>query len=146
MNNFLLPYKFKLFGVTLVIIGLIGFAFYLWFDFRLMLPVFAVFSSFFETKFFTIFRTNIADELIMLFILSGLFCMVFSKEKKENDNIEKIRTRAFSMAILANVGFLFLSILFIYGNAFITVLLVNLFSLFFLYMIFFLFLKWKGIK
>jgi hypothetical protein len=146
MINFLLPYRFKWIGAVLVFIGLAGLVFYLWFDFRLIVPVFAVFSSFLETKMFTTFRTNIADELIILSFLTGFFFLTFSKEKTESEILDQIRTKAFSKAILANVGLLIFSILFIYGNGFLAILLLNLFSIFIFYLIFLYFLKRKELK
>ena len=146
MNNFLLPYKCKWIGAALIFSGLVGLVFYLWFDFRLILPVFAVFSSFLETKMFTTFRTNFADELILLTLLAGFFLSAFSKEKTESEILDKIRAKALSKAIFTNVAFLIFSILFIYGNGFLAILLLNLFSLFIFYMIFLFFLKRKKLK
>ena len=143
MNHLLLPYKFKWIGAVLVFIGMVGLVFYLWFDFRLILPVFAVLSSFLETKAFTTFQTNVADELILLSFLTGFFFLVFSKEKTESENLDQIRAKSFSKAILANTVLLFFSILFIYGNGFLAIILLNLFSTFIFYLIFFYFLKRK---
>ena len=143
MNHFLLPYKFKWIGAVLIFMGLVELVFYLWFDFRITLPVFAVFSSFLETKMFTSFRTNIADELIMMTLLAGFFLTVFSKEKKESEILGKLRAEALSKAVLTNVFVLVFSILFIYGNGFFAILLLNLYSVFIFYLIFLNFLKRK---
>jgi hypothetical protein len=146
MHNFLLPYKYKWIGAGLVILGLTGLIFYMWFDFRLILPVFAVYSSFLETRIFTTFRTNIADELIMLSLLSGFLLLVFSKEKTECEILDSIRSRSFLKALLANAGLLIFSILFVYGNGFLTILLLNIFSIFIFYLLFFYLMKRKEIN
>jgi hypothetical protein len=146
MNTFLLPYTFKWIGALLVLSGLAGLACYTWFDFRIVIPVFAVCTSFFETRMFATFTTNAADELIMLSLLAGFFLMAFSKEKTESDNLDKIRTRAFSKAIIFNSGLLAFSIIFFYGNAFLAMLLLNIISVFMIYLCFFYFLKRKEIK
>ena len=146
MNNFLLPYHFKWIGVALIFIGLVGLVFYIWFDFRLILPVFAIFSSFLETKMFAIIRTNIADELVMLTLLTGFFFLAFSKDKTEGELLDKLRIKAISKAIIVNTGFLVFSILFFFGNGFLTVLFLNLFSVFLFYIIFLFFLKRKELK
>jgi hypothetical protein len=143
MNHFLLPYKYKWPGAILVLAGLAGLVFYLWFDFRLIVPVFAVYSSFFVTKTFTVIQTNITDELILLSLLAGFFLLVFSKEKTESEELDKIRARAFSKAVLANMVLLFLSVLLIFGNGFLAIALLNLFSTFIFYLVFFYFLKRK---
>ncbi len=143
MNHFLLPHKFKWIGAFLVFAGLVGLIFYIWFDFRLILPVFAIFSSFLEVKIFATVQTNVADELLLLSFLSGFFFLVFSKEKSESESLDQIRFMAFSRSILANTVLLLFSILFIYGNGFLAIILLNLFSIFIFYLIFFYFLKRK---
>jgi len=146
MNSYLLPYKYKWIGAVLIFAGLAGFLFFLWFDFRITLPVFAVYSSFLETKIFTTFRTNVSDELIMLLLLTGFYMVAFSKEKTESEILDQIRAKAFSKAILANICLLVFSILFIFGNGFLMILLLNLISIFIFYLIFLFFLKRKMLK
>ncbi len=143
MKNFLLPYTWKLIGLFLTISGIISAVFYLWFDFRFTLPVFAVFSSFLETKMFTTFRTNFADDLTLLLLISGLALIVFSKEKIEYENLDSFRGRAFVKALIINNLFLFLSILFVFGSGFIAILVINLFSFSIFYLIFFYLMKQK---
>jgi hypothetical protein len=143
MKNMLLPFPFKLAGIFLTISGLAFAVLYLWFDFRFTLPVFAVFSSFVETKIFATFRTNFADELTMLLLFAGLGLIVFSKEKNESENVTLIRTKALLRAYVTNTVFLLFSILFVYGSGFIGILVLNLCSLPIFYLIIFLFLKRK---
>jgi hypothetical protein len=139
----LLPFPFKLAGLCLTLSGLAFAVLYLWFDFRFTIPVFAVFSSFVETKIFATFRTNFADELIMLLLIAGLGLIVFSKEKTETENLLVSRTKALAFASIANTIFLLFSILFVYGSGFIGILIFNLFSFLIFYLIFFTFLKRK---
>ncbi len=141
MNNLLLPYKFKWIGTVLVLIGFSGLAFYAFFDFRLDLPVFAVYSSFFETRMFAIIQTNVADELIMLTLLTGFVFLAFSKEKAESEILDKMRVKAFAKAMLTNAVLLAFSILFVFGNGFVMVLLINIFSVFIFYLVYFFLLK-----
>lgn len=144
MDSFLWPYKYKWIGAALIFFGLIGLVSFNLFDFQIKLPVFAVCSSFFVTKICTVFRTNVADEFIILFLLSGFFLLIFSKEKIENDTVKQLRLKAFSRAMIANMALLIFSTLFIYGNAYMVVLLINLFSFSLFYLIFFNILKWKN--
>ena len=143
MNHLLLPYKFKWVGTVLVCLGIVGLVFYIWFDFRLILPVLAVVSSFLETKTFIIIQTNVADELILVSFLAGFFFLIFSKEKSETVYMDQLRGRAFSKAVVANMVLLLFSILFVYGNGFLAIIMLNLFSVFIFYLIFFYFLKRK---
>jgi hypothetical protein len=143
MNNFLLPYKYKLIGAVLISVGLIGLFFYIWFDFNVNLPVFAIHSSYLETKMFAMIRTNIADEIIILSLLSGFFFVAFSKEKMETETLFQIRSEAFSKSVIANIILVAISTLFIYGNGFLMVLLINLYSPFIFYLIIFFIIKRK---
>lgn len=101
------------------------------------MPVFAVFSSFMETKMLVTFRTNFADELILLLLICGFGLIVFSKEKNETDNLDPLRIKALVKAIIANTVLLLFSILFVFGSGFIAVLVFNLFSVPIFYIFFF---------
>ncbi len=137
MKNFLFPFPLKFLGLFLTVAGTILAVFYLLFDFRLTLPVFAVFSSFLETKMFVTFRTNFADELILLLLITGFGFLVFSKERQENEILEKVRLNAIFKALYANTVFLLFSVLFIYGGGFMGVLIFNLISVQVFYVVFF---------
>ncbi|KAF5056287.1 hypothetical protein DSECCO2_368950 [anaerobic digester metagenome] len=137
MNNPLLSYRWKLPGIILTSAGVLLAVLFSWFDFRLKIPVFAVYSAFLETKMFVVFRTNFSDELTLLTLLAGLALIAFSKEKNEQEEFELIRSKAIFRAAMVNTAFLFLSVLFIYGSGFMAVLVVNLFSFFVLYLLFF---------
>lgn len=139
----MLPYPWKFPGLFLIFTGLLLAILYLWFDFRFTMPVFAVFSSFMETKMFETFTTNFADELIMLLFVCGFGFIVFSKEKVETQNLDTVRYQAISKAAVTNNIFLLFSILFVYGSGFIAVLVMNLFSFSVLYLFIFYFLKKK---
>lgn len=141
MKNLLLPYPVKFAGLLLMLAGLILGVAYLWLDFRFTLPVFAIFSSFLETKMFVTFNTNFADELVLLLILSGLGLIIFSKEKNESEYIERVREKAFARALIWNTVLLLISILFIYGSGFIGMLVINLFSFSLFFLFFFFLLK-----
>ena len=137
----LLSYKFKLPGFIMIIAGTVLTFFYFGFDFRFEMPVLALFSSFMKTRFFTIFRTNFADELIMLLFLSGLFLLAFSAEKHEFDSYKSLRIKALIKTILADSIFVILSLLFVYGSGFIAAAIINLFLPFILYLVIFNILK-----
>lgn len=143
MKKFLLPYPWKFAGIFLSLCGIVLAIFYLWFDFRFTLPVFAVYSSFLETKMFTTFSTNFADDLILLLLLCGFGLIVFTKERIESEQMDLFRIKAVVIAFIANIIFLIFSVLFIFGSGFIGVLVLNLFSLPIFYLIIFNYLKRK---
>ncbi len=133
----LLPYPFKIAGMVLAFAGTISAIIYIFFDFTLKIKVFAVYSSFLATKYFTTFKTNIFDELTLLLLISGLALIVFTKEKNETEGLDLFRFRAFFRAMIANTVFLLLSVVFVYGTGFIAILVANIFSLLIFYLLFF---------
>jgi hypothetical protein len=143
MKNLLLPYRWKLAGWILTFSGSVLGVLYNWFDFRFSMPVFAIYSSFLRTKTFESFRTNFADELILLLLIAGIGLIVFSKEKIEYDTLDTARNKALARAVILNNIFLLFSILFVYGSGFIAILVLNLFSISLFYLFFFYLLKRK---
>lgn len=123
--------------MILAFVGVLLAVLYTWFDFRLKIPIFAVYSAFLETRMFVTFRTNFSDELTLLTLLTGLALIAFSKEKNEVDGLDLIRLKAMFRAAMVNTAFLLLSALFIFGSGFVAVLVVNLFSFFIFYLLFF---------
>ncbi len=137
MKNLLIPHFWKYIGLSLLIIGIILCIFYIYFDFRFTMPVFAIYSSFIETKIFASFKTNFADELILLLLLIGLFLIMFSKEKNEEIIADHIRENALAKSIFYNIFFLLFSLIFVFGSGFLGILIINIFSVPILYIYFF---------
>lgn len=131
----LLPYPWKYAGISLVSLALVLVAWYLFFDFRLELPVFAVYSKFFQEKFFAVFTTNVADEIIMVCMLTGCLLLVFSAERDEQTAFNQLRLLACFDALKINGVFLLFAILFVYGSGFVIVMLINMVSLLLIYLL-----------
>lgn len=139
MKNFLLPYYFKIIGIGLLLIGIILSVFYLKFDFKYTTSVFALISIYLENRFFVVTQTNIIDELILILFVIGFGLLVFSKEKNEVESHIVLREKAIVKASIANIIFILISIIFIYGGGFLGVLVLNLFTVFVFYLLFFYF-------
>jgi hypothetical protein len=139
-GKLLLPPVFRITGIILALAGAI--AGFLRFgkgikpDF-LDVKVFAVYSVYFDTKYFSIIGNNISEEISGLLLLTGLFFFSFAREKNENANLWIFRVKAFLIAMYINTAILFLSFIFIYGIGFFFILSVNLFSLLIIYNLFF---------
>jgi hypothetical protein len=138
--------KYKNPGIMLLIAALIFTIYYFLFNFRFSFPVFAVISSYSETKFFWSFSTNFADELILILFTSGFTLTIFSQEKTEYREYKLIRRKAVYYTIVAEFGYLIFIILFSFGSAFIALVIVNLFLPFVLYLVFFNKMKLKVLK
>ena len=135
--------KFKIPGLILLITGTVLAILYFSINLRFELPVLAVVSSFMETKLFTTFSTNFADELTMILLFSGLFILATSEEKDENEQVKASRQKAVKTALIINSAILAFAILFIYGSGFMAVIIANPFMPFIIYLIMFSFLKRK---
>jgi hypothetical protein len=141
MKNFLLPYTWKFVGLLLTLGGIVMAGLYTWLDVRIMLPVFAVYSSFLETKIFTSFRTNVSDEITLLLLIAGLGLIVLSREKNESETTDLLRLKAFIRSVEANIILLLLSVLFVFGTGFVYAMVFNLVSFLVFYLVFFYFFK-----
>ncbi len=137
MKNFLLPYYFKAIGALLVAIGIVIAVLYLKFNLNYTTYVFAVLSIYLENQFFVITKTNIVDEMILIFMVIGFGLLVFSKEKNESDYLNTLRAKALTFAVMANMIFMLFSIILVYGGGFIGILIFNIFSVFIFYLIYF---------
>lgn len=137
MKNFLLPHYCKTIGVILVLIGVVFLILYLKFDFNYTTAVFAIISIFLKNRFFTMIQTNIIDEITLIFFVVGFGLIVFSKEKKEVEELNALREKALANAIIVNTFFMLFSIIFIYGGGFLGIIVFNLFSVFIFYLLFF---------
>ena len=139
-KSYLFPHQWKIAGWIFAIsgftIGLLRFQHNVqprWLEIK----VFAVYYSFFESKYFSTVDHNVTDEIAGILLLCGLIFLCFSREKIEDEHMPELRLRALLLSLYANTAFLILSIIVIYGIGFITILVINLFSLLFFYFIIF---------
>ena len=158
-TDYLLPFRFKLIGWFLLIFGVLFSIIMLslgWnpffdsqgFDF-LNLKVFALIDkepTSVSTSFFTITNNIFIDEFIVLSIIVGTICIGFSKEKKEDELISKIRLDSLVWAVYVNYIILILATLFVYRLAFLWTLACNMFSILFFFIIKFNWMKYKSKK
>jgi hypothetical protein len=97
----LFPFHFRFIGFLLIIIGAVAGYLYYWggkpafFE----VPVFAVLTSYIETRYFVVAQTNLLDEAAAVFILTGMIFIGFSKEKTEDQLINLLRIKALFYAI-----------------------------------------------
>ena len=142
----LLPYKCKIPGYALLIAGAVMTYLYFVVNIRLELPVPAIISSFAETKFFTSYKTNVADELLIILLITGFSLIVFSKEKNETVQLRKLMIRSLIRTALTDIFSILFATLFVYGSGFMALIIMNLFLPFIIYLIFFNVAKRKIMK
>ena len=142
----LLPYKYKIPGYALLIAGAVMTYLYFVVNIRLELPVPAIISSFAETKFFTSYKTNVADELLIILLITGFSLIVFSREKNETVQLRELRIRSLIRTALTDIFIILFATLFVYGSGFMAIIIMNLFLPFIIYLIFFNVAKRKIMK
>lgn len=143
-NNWLFPNIIKIPAWILIVLGIVFGI--IRFVFSIKLPIFkigwpAIYSKFLETKYFFIMPADFSDEVPALFLLIGLFLLVFSKEKIEDEEIHAIRISSLFKALYINFLFLLVSILFTFGFGFIQLLFAQIFSFWIIYLVLFNFEK-----
>ncbi len=139
-NSFklLLPYHFKAWGWGILIPGLVLGIVRFYFGIKLRvfdIKIFAIYSSYLETKYFTVIENHYSEEVAGLLLFIGLIFIAFSEEKIENDNLQSIRLKAIIFSIYINSLLIILSFLFIFGFGFIEVLIANLYSFLIMYIL-----------
>lgn len=125
----LLNYRYKYLGIIFVVIGVFYGIFHFYYGIKfaaLDLPVFAVYSKYFDTKILTVITNNLTDELVTLSLLAGLTILIFSKEKNESESLIAIRHKSFFLALLINNLILLLAVLFLFGFGFYGMMMFNI--------------------
>ena len=133
-TSYLFPHKYKKIGwaifIPFSILGLIMLITNLEPSFLdASVPAFFVDEIFGKKSFFGIVENNLLNELVgILVIVSGLL-VAFSKEKQEDEFIEKIRLESLVWATFVNYGILLLAMVLVYDISFIWVMIFNMFTI-----------------
>jgi hypothetical protein len=145
MNQFL-PFKYRVIGITVVVFAFLLNVAYFLFELRIESSVFAIVSTFLDTKFFIFFKTNIIEEIIIILFLVGFSLIVFSQLKNEKKWVLNIRIKSLIYTIFAYLIWLMITTIFIYGSAYISILIINIVLPFIIYLIVFYHLYFKACK
>ena len=150
-NKLLLPNKFKFIGwcilIPVTILGLVlSFS-----DFEalpLKTRTFAIFNNeiFGKSQSFAFIETNITNTVVGSLFIVGAMIVGFSKERREDEFIAKLRLSSLLWAVWVNYILLFLSFLFVYGTAFLTVMMYNMFTVLIIFIIRFNYILYKNSK
>lgn len=139
-EKILLNTKFRIVGMVITVTGVL-FS-YLHFgrgikpDF-LETKVFAIYSSYFDTKYFQVIPNNISEELCGILLLTGLFLIAFAREKKEEPHFNDLRFKALILTFYSSAAILFFSFIFIFGLGFMKVVILNIYIPLVLYILLF---------
>lgn len=97
-------------------------------------------------RFFSLVHTNIVNTLIGILLIVGGLLVTFSQEKNEDEFISSLRQSSLLWSVLVNYMLLAFAFLFIYGVAFLHVMLYNMFTTLFIYIIRFNYVLYRNNK
>jgi|JI8StandDraft_2_1071088.scaffolds.fasta_scaffold01168_17 hypothetical protein len=147
MKTYLIKNSWRPLGWFLVLPSLaLGIA-VMYFDYEISALKFedSLLSTFYEGDFLS-GNMNMTDELAALGTIVGLFLLVFSAEKLEDEGITQLRWRALSWAVWLHYMILIVAIFFVHGTDFFSVLVYNMFTLLVLFGLRFRWLMWIETK
>ena len=136
--SFLLPGRLKLQGSILIFIGSFLGIVRFWYGIKpdfLNFKMFAIYSSYLQSKTFEVVTNQMSEEVVGILILSGLFMVAFAKEKNENHRISAFRLKSFFISFYLNTLFLILAMIFTFGFGFVYMMIVNLVSWLLIYIV-----------
>ncbi|WNH09764.1 hypothetical protein [Thalassobellus suaedae] len=134
-TNYLLPNKYKKFGWTLFLLGIIS---------GIVFQVISEKDDIFDIELINDFGYEFLDEIISVLIIIGGLLVGFTKEKIEDEFIFKLRNDSLVWYIILNYVILLITVIFIYEGNFFTVLIYNMFTPLIFFIIRFNFLKLKS--
>jgi hypothetical protein len=88
-------------------------------------PVFAVVTSYIETRWFVLAQTNALDEIAVITLLLGLICLLFSKEMNETETVSHLRVKSMFYSIYLTAGICTAAYLTVFGWPAIALLAVS---------------------
>ncbi|MEZ5016570.1 MAG: hypothetical protein R2800_05915 [Flavipsychrobacter sp.] len=128
MNNLLLPHVFRKIGFIMLPIAAALFVLVLLQEYTL--PFLDYQPAALKNKsIFDVSNGNLTDELTLLVIFACLFFIAFSKEKIEDEYLQKIRLQALQISVYINYAILVLATFLVYGLNYLNVVFGNLFTI-----------------
>ncbi len=150
-SKLLLPNMYKFIGwcllIPVTILGLI-LSFRDMETFRVNSKVFAIFNEQLmgPTEFFKVINGNITPTIVGALFIVGALMVGFSKEKREDEFIAKVRLSSLLWAVWLNYILLFLSFVFVYGLSMITVMIYNMYTVLIIFIVRFNYILYKNTK
>lgn len=150
-TKLLLPNKFKLIGWFLLIPATVLGVILTFTNFQadwLNAKVFVLFYDevFGKSESFTFIETNMTNTVVGVIFVIGAMLIGFSKEKREDEFIAGLRLSSLLWAVWVNYILLLLAFLFVYGTAFLTVMVYNMFIILIIFIVRFNYILYKNSK
>ena len=149
--NMLLPHAWKKIGWIILVPSVIAGIFLMATDYEadwLSMKVFAFFndSIFEEDNSFAWITANVSNTITGVGFLVGAILVAFSREKVEDEYIARIRLNSLLWAVWVNYLLLLFAFIFVYGIAFLHVMILNMFTILIIFIVRFNFQLYKNSK
>jgi hypothetical protein len=150
-NKLLLPNKYKLIGWCILIPATILGIILIVTSFEglpIKATVFAMFNESImgQNQAFSFINTNITSTVVGILFIVGAIFVAFSKEKREDEFIANLRLSSLMWAVFVNYILLIFSFAFIYGSAFLNVMIYNMFTVLIIFIARFNYILYKNSK
>lgn len=137
----LLPHRFKITGLILLLPSLVLGIYWRFLDWEF--PVDVVLNKVEKSSAFKNGTLNFTDEIALTGIIVGLLLIAFSREKHEDEFINRIRLESLQWAVLVNYLLLIVAAWLIHGWSFIDVMMYNMLTVLILFITRFNFLLYR---
>ncbi|MDR9409290.1 MAG: hypothetical protein RI573_10640 [Balneolaceae bacterium] len=113
----LLPFRFRLAGYIMILCSFGAAYLYFWGGRPALfeVPVFAILTSYAETRWFVLAQTNALDEIAVVFAVLGLLFILFSREKEENEETLILRIKSLFLSVYLTSAFIILFYITVFG-------------------------------
>ena len=133
-TDFLIPHKYRKLGWVLAILSFALGLIELMYEIRpqfldIIMPSIFINNLFGSFELFGFVEANVWSDLCGISLIIGLILIAFSKEKKEDEYIMKIRLESLVWAVYVNYAILILAFIFIYAMSFFWVMTANMFTI-----------------
>lgn len=129
IKKYLLPHFFQPAGLIIFLAGIVFSILRFSIGIKpkfLDVKVFAVWSTYLDTKYMKFISNNIGEEICGFVTVLGLFLISFSREKVEHDHFSALRLKAFMITGYIWAVFILASFWLIFGLAFVNIMSFNL--------------------
>lgn len=99
-----------------------------------------------DRQFFTFITTDITNTIVGILFIVGALLVGFSKEKNEDEFIGNLRQSSLLWAVLVNYILLIFCFAFIYGIAFLSVMVYNMFTILIIFIARFNYILYRNAK
>lgn len=95
---------------------------------------------------FSFVETNVTNTIVGMLFLVGALMVSFSKEKREDEFIANLRLSSLLWSVWVNYVLLLVAFLLVYGLAFFSVMVYNMFTILIIFIIRFNYILWRSAK